>query len=67
MTGERPRRVLVICKGNICRSPTAAAMLAARLGDRAEVRSAGTHGRYAGEPAHPLMIAVRRYPADRAG
>ena len=37
-------RVLVVCTGNICRSPMAEVMLHRLLGVRAEVRSAGTHG-----------------------
>ncbi|MGW2400092.1 arsenate reductase/protein-tyrosine-phosphatase family protein [Kitasatospora sp. NPDC001664] len=54
---SRPRRrVLVVCKGNICRSPAAAAILAARSPDRPEVRSAGTTHWHTGEPADPLMV-----------
>lgn len=48
-------RVLMVCMGNICRSPTAEGVLRARLRaaglDRhVEVDSAGTHGYHAGEP-----------------
>lgn len=49
------RRVLVVCSGNICRSPTAEAVLRAMV-DRAglsaeiEVDSAGTGGWHVGEP-----------------
>ena len=42
-------RVLVVCEGNLCRSPYAAALLAARL-PRLEVRSAGLAAR-GGDPA----------------
>jgi len=47
-------RVLMVCMGNICRSPTAEGVLRAKLGkaglDRhVEVDSAGTHGHHAGE------------------
>lgn len=47
-------RVLMVCMGNICRSPTAEAVLrqklgAAGLGEAVEVDSAGTHGYHAGE------------------
>ena len=48
-------RILMICMGNICRSPTAEGVLrrkleAAGLGDVVEVASAGTHGHFhAGE------------------
>jgi protein-tyrosine phosphatase len=49
-----PLRVLMVCTGNICRSPTAEAVLrsqaqAAGLGGRIEVDSAGTHGYHVGE------------------
>ncbi len=51
-------RVLVLCHGNICRSPFAAALLAARV-PVLEVRSAGLH---AGEgyPADSSAIACAR-------
>ncbi len=48
-------RVLMVCLGNICRSPTAEAVLrhrlvAAGLSDRVDVDSAGTGGWHAGDP-----------------
>jgi protein-tyrosine phosphatase len=48
-------RVLFVCTGNICRSPTAAAVFAhfvrqAGLQDSIQVESAGTHDYHAGEP-----------------
>jgi len=48
-------RVLMVCMGNICRSPTAEAVLrhklkAAGLDQRVEVDSAGTYGGHIGEP-----------------
>jgi protein-tyrosine phosphatase len=46
-------RVLMVCMGNICRSPTAEAVLRKLLADAgldAEVDSAGTHGYHVGEP-----------------
>jgi protein-tyrosine phosphatase len=49
-------RVLFVCLGNICRSPTAAAVLragAARRGLTVEVDSAGTDGWHSGEGADP--------------
>ncbi|MBS4019189.1 MAG: low molecular weight phosphotyrosine protein phosphatase [Dechloromonas sp.] len=47
-------RVLLVCMGNICRSPTAEVVLRHMikingLGDRVEVDSAGTHGYHVGE------------------
>jgi protein-tyrosine phosphatase len=50
-----PYRVLMVCMGNICRSPTAEGVLrrmlvAARLEEQVEVDSAGTFGGHAGAP-----------------
>lgn len=47
-------RILMVCMGNICRSPTAEGVLRQllkvnRLGDVVEVDSAGTHGYHVGE------------------
>ncbi|MGH3412662.1 MAG: low molecular weight protein-tyrosine-phosphatase [Marmoricola sp.] len=52
---ERPYRVGLVCLGNICRSPMAAAVLDrklrdAGLADRVEVSSAGTGDWHVGEP-----------------
>lgn len=59
--------VLMVCMGNICRSPTAEAVLRQRLamaglGDRVAVDSAGTYGGHAGEPpdARAQRHAARR-------
>lgn len=41
---EQVRRVLVVCEGNVARSPSAATILQARLPGRYEVASAGTRG-----------------------
>lgn len=47
-------RVLLVCMGNICRSPTAEGVLRYfikinKLGDKVEVDSAATHGYHVGE------------------
>ncbi|MDO8119928.1 low molecular weight phosphatase family protein [Isoptericola sp. b490] len=55
-TPPGPVSILVVCTGNICRSPAAAAVLAARLPD-ARVRSAGTRA-LVGAPADPRMAQV---------
>jgi protein-tyrosine phosphatase len=62
-----PLRVLFVCMGNICRSPTAEGVLrhklkAAGLADRVEVESAATHGYHVGAPpdARAVTHALRR-------
>ena len=61
LAGPRPLRVLMVCTGNICRSPTAEGVLRAklqRLGlhGRIEVDSAGTQGYHTSEPPDPRAI-----------
>lgn len=62
--------VLVVCTGNICRSPTGEAVLRhlagqRGLGDRFEVRSAGTHDYHVGEcPDHRSMKHASRRGYD---
>jgi protein-tyrosine phosphatase len=54
-------RLLCVCLGNICRSPTAEAVLratAAARGLSVTVDSAGTGGWHLGEPPHPPAIAA---------
>ncbi|CAG9270804.1 putative low molecular weight protein-tyrosine-phosphatase EpsP [Paraburkholderia unamae] len=51
-------RVLVVCEGNICRSPLACAMLARSLPDIG-FSSAGTHA-LVGEGADPLIVEMAR-------
>jgi protein-tyrosine phosphatase len=55
-------RVLMVCSGNICRSPTAEGVLRAKLqraglADRVAVDSAGTQGLHAKEPPDPRAQA----------
>jgi protein-tyrosine phosphatase len=52
------RRVLVVCLGNHCRSPLAAAALARHSPPGIEVRSAGLATKHQGRPAHPEMIVA---------
>ncbi len=66
-------RVLAVCLGNICRSPTAEAVLrhklaAAGLDGHVEVDSAGTGGWHVGEPPDPRSqhhAARRGYDLSR--
>lgn len=58
-----PHKVLFVCTGNICRSPSAegvARALAARQGMEHlfEFDSAGTHGYHVGKPPDPRAIAA---------
>lgn len=56
-------RILLVCLGNICRSPTAEAALREALSDAGleqsvEVDSAGTGTWHLGEPPDPRMVAA---------
>lgn len=68
MGGAEPElRVLMVCSGNICRSPTAEGVLRAKLeraglADRVHVDSAGTHGFHIKEPPDPR---AQRHARDR--
>lgn len=64
----RPVRLLFVCWGNICRSPTAEAVMrrlvdGAGLAGAIEVASAGTSAEHAGEPPDRRAVAE----ADRRG
>jgi protein-tyrosine phosphatase len=83
MTERRPKVVLTVCLGNICRSPTAEAALrteAEARGVPLEVRSAGTGDWHVGSPPDRRMRdaaaevgldltgeAAQLTPADLAG
>lgn len=56
-------RVLMVCLGNICRSPSAQGILEAKLKQQGlsgsvEVDSAGTYGGHAGEPPDPRAVSA---------
>ena len=54
-------KILMVCLGNICRSPLAEGILqhkAGKAGLNWEVDSAGTNGYHTGEPPHYLSIKV---------
>lgn len=63
-------RLLVVCLGNICRSPMGEGALRAwiersRLGDVVEVDSAGTGNWHAGEPPDPRAVrCAHRHGVD---
>lgn len=66
-------KILFVCTGNICRSPTAEGVMralleTAGLNQRIEVDSAGTHGYHIGEPPDPrtqLTAQKRGYDLSR--
>ena len=51
---DKPYAILCVCTGNVCRSPAAQLMLAARLGPSVTVASAGTLA-LVGRPIEPPM------------
>lgn len=56
-------RILLVCMGNICRSPMAEGMLRQRVAERGlsvpvEIDSAGTHGYHEGAPPDPRAQAA---------
>jgi protein-tyrosine phosphatase len=64
---EPELRILMVCMGNICRSPTAEGMLRQKLdksglAERIWVDSAGTYGGHAGDPPDPRS---QRHAAQR--
>lgn len=65
--------VLMVCMGNICRSPTAEAVLrhqlrAAGMGEQVQVASAGTHNYHPGKPADARSAAhAQRRGIDLSG
>jgi protein-tyrosine-phosphatase len=63
--GMTLHKVLFVCTGNICRSPTAEGVardLAKKLGveEHFEFDSAGTHGYHVGDPPDPRTVAAAR-------
>lgn len=56
-------RILMVCLGNICRSPLAEGILQHKVNEAGlnwTVDSAGTNGYHVGEPPHPLSQKVAR-------
>ncbi len=66
-------RVLFVCMGNICRSPTAEGMFRKVVAEHApdlgiSIDSAGTHGYHVGEPPDPRSVrAAMRRGVDISG
>ncbi len=53
-------RILMVCLGNICRSPLAEGILDTMTGQGVYVDSAGTAGYHIGNPPDPRSIAVAK-------
>ena len=56
-------KILLVCLGNICRSPLAEGVLrdkAVKAGFNWQIDSAGTNGYHTGEPPHYLSIKVAK-------
>lgn len=71
---QRPYRILCVCTGNICRSPTAEVILRDRIAAAPEIRhpvevdSAGTHGYHIGEaPDRRSQASARARGYDLSG
>lgn len=63
MSRQKPLRVLVVCLGNICRSPAGEAALveaAEEAGVELDVESAGTGAWHVGDGRHPQIVAAGR-------
>lgn len=55
------KRILMVCLGNICRSPLAEGVMRSKLNpSKFEVDSAGTSGYHAGESPDPRSVEVAR-------
>jgi protein-tyrosine-phosphatase/predicted ATP-grasp superfamily ATP-dependent carboligase len=73
LTGARRRefadakRVLVLCHGNICRSPYVAARLAERTGSGREIRSAGFYPQADRPTPDDVQTVARRRGVDLSG
>jgi len=51
-------KILMVCLGNICRSPLAQGLLESKLNEESLVDSAGTAAYHVGNPPDPRSIAV---------
>lgn len=53
-------KILMVCLGNICRSPLAEGILKSKVADDIEVHSAGTSALHEGEKPDPRSIRVAK-------
>jgi protein-tyrosine phosphatase len=59
LMSQAPFSILVVCTGNVCRSPAVERLLASKLGPTVSVTSAGTHA-LVGHPISEPMAALLR-------
>jgi protein-tyrosine phosphatase len=62
-----PSRILVVCTGNICRSPAAALLLGRRTDDTVTVGSAGTAAVVGHDVSAPMAALLQERGVDTAG
>lgn len=55
-----PTKILMVCLGNICRSPLAQGILESKITSNTFVDSAGTAAYHVGNPPDPRSIAVAK-------
>ncbi|MDD3458228.1 MAG: low molecular weight phosphotyrosine protein phosphatase [Weeksellaceae bacterium] len=62
------RKILMVCLGNICRSPLAEGIMRSKLGDEYLIDSAGTGNWHEGEtPDHRAVSVARKFGIDISG
>lgn len=62
------RKILMVCLGNICRSPLAEGIMRSKLGDEYLIDSAGTGNWHEGEtPDHRAVSVARKFGIDITG
>lgn len=64
MTPKKKKRLLFVCYGNICRSPMAEGLARLRLGERAEVASAGIAATGGPASAEAVRVMTLVYKVD---
>ena len=55
-----PTKILMVCLGNICRSPLAQGILESKINSNTFIDSAGTAAYHVGNPPDPRSIAVAK-------
>lgn len=61
---QRPAKIVMVCTGNICRSPAMHYLAQAEWGEAAEVSSAGIYAEMGMDVPMPMRVAARRHSID---